>query len=110
MRQNWTIHGPQLGRLLVVRQRRMTDADWVSVAEYADVPSAQVVSRRLTMDGIQNRIVSNFSGPAYNQNGACSIWVPPQSAADAKRLLQDPPISEDELAALALKYPRPDDA
>ena len=85
------IHGPQLGRLLVVRQRRMTDADWVSVAEYADVPSAQVVSRRLTMDGIQNRIVSNFSGPAYNQNGACSIWVPPQSAADAKRLLQDPP-------------------
>ena len=97
---------------LIVRQRFMTDADWISVAEFADPPSAQVVSQRLTVEGIPNRVVFGFIGSTYPSPGSspCYIWVPPELADKARQILSEPAISEDELASLALKYPRPDDA
>jgi hypothetical protein len=97
---------------LIVRQCCMTDANWVSVAEYADPPSAQVVSQRLTVEGIPNRVVSGFIGSTYPSPGSslCYIWVPPELADKARQILREPAISEGELAALALRFPPPDDA
>jgi hypothetical protein len=90
----------------------MTHQNWVSIAEYADPPSAQVVSQRLTVEGIPNRVVFGFIGSTYPSPGSspCYIWVPPEIADKARQILCDPAISEAELAALALKFPPPDDA
>ena len=78
----------------------MTDADWISVAEFADPPSAQVVSQRLTVEGIPNRVVFGFIGSTYPSPGSspCYIWVPPELADKARQILSEPAISEDELA------------
>jgi hypothetical protein len=85
--------------------------DWVSVGEYQDASSAQVVSQRLTIEGIPNRVVFGYLGSTYPSTGSspCWIWVPPQSADEAKEILKEPPVSDSELAALAMKYPPPDD-
>lgn len=85
--------------------------DWVSVGEYQDPSSAQVVSQRLTIEGIPNRVVFGYLGSTYPSPGSspCWIWVPPQSVAKAKEILKEPPVSDAELAALAMKYPPPDD-
>jgi hypothetical protein len=90
----------------------MTHEDWVSIAEYADPPSAEVVSQRLTVEGIPNRVAFGFIGSTYPSAGSspCYIWVPPELADKAREILGEPAISEAELAALALKYPPPDDA
>jgi hypothetical protein len=85
----------------------MAERNWVSVGEYGDRPSAQVASQRLSIEGIENSVV--FDSPLSAGQGSCCIWVPPESAEDAKRILATPAVSEAELTALALKYPPPDD-
>jgi hypothetical protein len=88
----------------------MGSEDWVSLGEYSEIPSAEIVSRRLMMEGIRNRVVSDRWGPlSYPRSGPCYIWVPPESVDDAKRILAETAMPDSELASLALKYPPPDD-
>jgi hypothetical protein len=109
MRFHWYI---ALGRLISLAQTRMTHDDWVSIAEYADPTSAQVVSQRLSVEGIPNRVVFGFIGSTCPSpaSSPCYIWVPPELAEKARQILCEPAISEAELATLALKFSPPDDA
>jgi hypothetical protein len=88
----------------------MADNDWVSVGEYSNFESAEVVSGRLSMEGVQNRVVSpEPAAPLYGAMGEWSILVPSDCVDAAKRILSEDPIDDAELAALALKDPPPDD-
>jgi hypothetical protein len=89
---------------LTTAQRGMEEHDWVSVGKYASYMSAQVVSGRLSNAGVQNRIWAPPRSVGENY-----VWVPPESADAAKRILAEPAVSEEELCALALKDPPPDD-
>jgi hypothetical protein len=80
----------------------MSGQDWVSVAQYPDSLSAGVVSKRLSDEGVPNRIWAP-------RRSECYIWVPPESADAAKQILAAPAVPEEELTALALKDPPPDD-
>jgi hypothetical protein len=82
----------------------MAEHDWVSVGQYSDYLSAEVVSGRLSRDGVTNRI---WRPP--RSVGECYIWVPSESVDEAKRILAEPTISEADLTRLALKEPPPDD-
>jgi hypothetical protein len=82
----------------------MTTHDWVSVGRYSDYLSAEVVSGRLSREGVTNRIWR-----PQRSAGECYIWVPPELVDEAKRILAEPPISEAALTRLALKEPPPDD-
>ena len=81
--------------------------DWVTVKEFTDVPSAQVVSDLLTGLGIPTYI---HRPPAPNyRGGECYLWVPPERAADARAALEANSIPEDALTRLALaSRPRDD--
>jgi hypothetical protein len=88
----------------------MANNEWVSVGAYPDVESAQVVSGRLSIEGVQNRLIAREpGGPLFGVLGEWSILVPPDSVADAERVLAEPPPTEAELTALALQDPPPDD-
>jgi hypothetical protein len=82
----------------------MAEHDWESVGTYGDPISAGVASRRLTDEGVPNRI---WVPPG--SVGECFIWVAPECVDTAKQVLGEPPISGEELTALALKDPPPDD-
>lgn len=82
----------------------MSAHDWVSVGQSFDPMSAAVVSKRLSDEGVPNRI---WSPP--RSAGECYIWVPPESADAATRILAEPAVSESELTALALRDPPPGD-
>jgi len=82
----------------------MTEDDWVTVGQFSDPLSAEIVSKRLTEEGVPNRI---WTPP--RSGGECYVWVPPESLDTAKQLLAEPAVPEDELTALALKDPPPDD-
>jgi hypothetical protein len=85
----------------------MSDTEWTTVAEYADLLSAEVVSRMLSGMGIQNRI---YRPPLYRTpTPKYYILVPPESTEEAKTALERSAISDQELTKLALKYPPPDD-
>jgi hypothetical protein len=79
-------------------------SDWVSVGQYSDYTSALLNSQRLSDEGIPNRIWSPPRSP-----GESYIWVPPEFADAAKRILDQPAVPETELTALALQDPPPDD-
>ena len=83
--------------------------DWVTVAQYADVPSTQIASRLLSGLGIRNRIYS--PGPILNVPlaGESCVWVPPELVDAAKKALAQSGVSDKELTEQALKYPPPDD-
>jgi hypothetical protein len=88
----------------------MPDTNWVSVGEYSNFESAKVVSGRLSVEGVQNRVVSpEPAAPLYGAMGEWSILVPCDRVDAAKRILSEDPIDDAELAALALKDPPPDD-
>jgi hypothetical protein len=88
----------------------MANNEWVSVGAYPDVESAQVVSGRLSIEGVPNRLIAREpGGPLFGVLGEWSILVPPESLADAERVLAEPPPTEAELTALALQDPPPDD-
>jgi len=71
------------------------------VKAFTDGPSAQVVSDLLTGLGIPNP-VDCPPAPQYRA-GECSLWVPPERAADARAALESDPVAEDELTRLALE-------
>ena len=86
------------------------DDEWVSVGAYPDVESAQVVSGRLSVEGVENRLVSREpGGPLFGVLGEWSVLVPPESVEAAERVLAEPPLTDAELTALALEDPPPDD-
>jgi hypothetical protein len=89
---------------------RNTTNEWVSVGAYPDVESAQVVSGRLSVEGVENRLVSREpGGPLFGVLGEWSVLVPPESVEAAERVLAEPPPTDAELTALALEDPPPDD-
>jgi len=90
--------------------RTTADDEWVSVGAYPDVESAQVVSGRLSVEGVENRLVSREpGGPLFGVLGEWSVLVPPESVEAAERVLAEPPPTDAELTALALADPPPDD-
>lgn len=90
--------------------RITADDGWVSVGAYPDVESAQVVSGRLSVEGVQNRLIAREpGGPLFGVLGEWSVLVPPESVEAAKGILAMPPPTDAELTALALEDPPPDD-
>jgi hypothetical protein len=79
--------------------------DWLSAGEFANSASAQVVSQRLTSEGVPHRVV----GSGFIRDPTCSIWVPPEWIDKAKELLSHDAVPDDELTKQALSYPPPDD-
>jgi len=88
----------------------MADNNWVSLGEYSNFESAEAVAGRLTVEGVQNQVVSAepAGGPLFGAVGEYAILVPPEYLEAAKRILSEQ-VSDDELTALALKDPPPDD-
>jgi hypothetical protein len=85
----------------------MSNDDWISVGEFADSYSAQVVSRRLAVEGVPHRIESS----GLPRRGPVRwIWVPPEWVERAKEILSHDAVPDDELTKLAMSYPPPDDA
>jgi hypothetical protein len=83
---------------------------WVSVGAYPDVESAQVVAGRLSVEGLQTRLIAREpGGPLFGVLGEWSVLVPPDEVEDAERILAEPPLTDAELTALALEDPPPDD-
>jgi hypothetical protein len=90
--------------------RTMAEDEWVSVGAYPDVESAQVVSGRLSVEGVQSRLLAREpGGPLFGVLGEWSVLVPPESVEAAERILAEPPPTDAELTALALEDPPPDD-
>jgi hypothetical protein len=86
----------------------MATDDWVMIAQYPNVSSAEVASGLLTSMDVQNEILP--VADSLTSGGECYISVPPEVADDAKRILSESAVSESELTDLALQEPPPDDA
>jgi hypothetical protein len=90
----------------------MLERDWVSVGQYNNLLDAQLVSERLSMEGVPNQIfipqIQQIQRPV-GPISECYVWVPPEAVEDAKRILAEFATSEAELTDLALKYLPPDD-
>ena len=90
--------------------RTTADDEWVSAGAYPHVESAQVVSGRLSVEGVQNRLIAREpGGPLFGVLGEWSVLVPSESVEAAERILAEPPPTDAELTALALEHPPPDD-
>lgn len=89
----------------------MANDDWVTVGEYPNVSCAEVGSGLLTSMGVPHRIWPRIHSVVGSSSLApFYIWVAPEDADEAKRILTEAPISDEELSDLALREPRPDDA
>jgi hypothetical protein len=88
----------------------MEKDDWLTVGVYPDYISAQVGSGLLSAAGIPNRIWPDLRRVGVSADEECYVWVSPEMADEAKRILAATPVSESELTDLALKSPPPDDA
>jgi hypothetical protein len=86
----------------------MATDDWIMIAQYPNVSSAEVASGLLTSMGVQNEILPGTD--ALTSSGECYISVPPEGADEAKRILSESSVTESELTDLALQEPPPDDA
>ena len=88
----------------------MPDNDWISVGEYSNFESEQVISGRLSVEGLRTRVASaEPGGPLFGAVGEFAVLVPPESVEAARQILAEPPIADAELTALALEDPPPDD-
>jgi hypothetical protein len=83
----------------------MSSPEWLSVAEFLNGMDADLVSRRLDIEGIPNRVVFLF--PVRDRTN--QVWVPPDMFERAKQVLSESAISEAELTKLALEEAPPDD-
>lgn len=86
----------------------MATDDWIMIAEYPNVSSAEVASGLLASMDVQNEILP--VADSLTSGGECYISVPPEVADEARRILSESTVSESELTDLALKEPPPDDA
>jgi hypothetical protein len=85
--------------------------DWLSVGEYDDPASAAVMSRLLSFMKMPHRVVPRIDRDYVPPpSGPISIWVAPENFKEAKRILAEGQVSDEELTSLALREPPPDDA
>lgn len=89
----------------------MSKGDWLDVGEDYDEASATVMSNLLSFMKMPHRVVPrinpNYASPA---RWPFSIWVAPENLEEAKRILAEKQVSDEELTAQALREPPPDDA
>jgi hypothetical protein len=88
----------------------MEKDDWLTVGTYPDYISAEVGSGLLSASGIPNRIWPDLQRVGVTADDEYYVWVSPEMADEAKRILAATPVSESELTELALQSPPPDDA
>ena len=89
----------------------MSNNDWPSVGEYGDPASAAVMSQLLSFAKIPHRVVPRIDvNYAIPRSGPFSIWVAPENLEEAKRVLAEGQVSDEELASQALREAPPEDA
>ena len=109
-RSGFIISDPDIGDMRMADPRNTAGDEWVSVGAYPDVESAQAVSGRLSIEGVESRLVAREpGGPLFGVLGEWSVLVPRESVEAAERILAEPPPTDAELTALALEDPPPDD-
>jgi hypothetical protein len=89
----------------------MSKGDWLDVGGEFDQASATVMSRLLSFMKMPHRVVPridiNYASPSI---GPFAIWVAPENLEEAKRILAEGQISDEELTSQALQAPPPRDA
>ena len=89
----------------------MSKGDWADVGGDYDWTSATVMSRLLSFMKMPHRVVPridiNYASPPI---GPFSIWVAPENLEEAKRILAEEQVSDEELTSQALRELPPDDA
>jgi hypothetical protein len=83
--------------------------DWITVGDYPDEACLRVASALLTAMKIPYRIWPTSRRALAQLGQPYIIYVAPDLADEAKRILSESEISDAELAALALASPPPDD-
>ena len=78
----------------------MNDVDWVSVDSFADRFSAEALVGLLAGEGVPAYIASDEPSPGLARD--FSVLVPPQLLHRARWILNQEPVSEDELSKLAI--------
>ena len=78
----------------------MNDVDWVSVDSFADRFSAEALVGLLAGEGVPAYIASDEPIPGLARD--FSVLVPPQLLHRARWILNQEPVSEDELSKLAI--------
>jgi hypothetical protein len=90
---------------LLVPDRLMGNIDrimeWVGVATFQDGVSAAVMAEKITLSGIPAQTDSGLRG-----SGPFNVLVPRPLRKAAMEILDEPPISDEELTAQALAAPR----
>ena len=71
--------------------------DWVGVATFQDGVSAAVMAEKLTLSGIPAQTDGGVRG-----SGPFNVFVPRPLRKTAKEVIDEPPISDEELTAQAL--------
>ena len=72
--------------------------DWVKVADYSDAISASLMANRLNSAGIP----ATADAPSQTNIGPFNLSVPRDLRSEAEECVASPPVSDDELTALAL--------
>ena len=78
----------------------MNDVDWVSVDSFADRFSAEALVGLLAGEGVPACVASGEPIPGLARD--FSVLVPPQLLHRARWILNQEPVSEDELSKLAI--------
>ena len=78
----------------------MNDVDWVSVDSFADRFSAEALVGLLAGEGVPAYIASDEPIPGLARD--FSVLVPPELLHRARWILNQEPVSEDELSKLAI--------
>ena len=91
------------------RERSQNEEEpWVLLEACPEPISAQVLVGRLQAEGIPARLSTLSPIPGLELHA--EVQVPPHWLARARQCLASPPVSEEELTALATQTPPPDDA
>lgn len=85
----------------------MSSSTWASVATYSDRISAEAILGLLTGAGVPAYIKSDEHVPGLGSN--FSVFVPPDRIRQARRILDQGPVSEKELTELATGQADPAD-
>jgi hypothetical protein len=89
----------------------MSKGDWLDVGEDYDEASATVMSGLLSLAKMPHRVVPKLGvNYATFRNGPFSIWVAPENLEEAKGILAEKQVSDEELTSQALREPPRDDA
>lgn len=89
------------------RVRNEDEEPWVLLQACPEAMGAQVLAGRLQADGIPARVSTISPIPGLEQNS--EVYVPREWLVRARKCLDQPLPSEEELADLAAHTPPPDD-